>query len=280
MTRYSALKQVLAAAATLGALLSLMPGAQAQHPTYTMSLAELVDANHRRPADIARNDWRNPVETLEFFGLERDMTVIEILPATGWYADIIAPYVADQGKYYAAHFSPNATAAYMPRILRMWEEKVAADPALYGRITTRHLNPPHEVAIAPAESADLALTFRNVHNWIMAGQENEFFDSFYAALKPGGVLGVVEHRAPAGSGMEVMRTTGYVTEDYVKELAARAGFEFVDSAEINANPKDGTVYPQGVWTLPPTLRLGEQDKEKYLAIGESDRMTLKFRKPQ
>ena len=245
-----------------------------------LTLEDLITGEHRSDANIARNPSRNPIETLEFFGLEADTTVIEILPSRGWYTEIIAPYVRDHGKYYAAHFSPNASASYMPPNLRNFEEKIADNPELYGRITVRHLNPPHEVVIAPPESADMALTFRNVHNWIMAGQEHEFFAAFYAALKPGGVLGVVEHRAKPGASMEVMETSGYVTEAYVKEVAAAAGFEFVAASEINANPKDPTVHPQGVWTLPPNFRLGDQDRAKYAAIGESDRMTLKFIKPQ
>jgi predicted methyltransferase len=243
------------------------------------TLADWAQGEHRNETNRARNQFRHPVETLEFFGLSADMTVIEILPSTGWYTEIMAPYLRDHGKYYAAHFSPNASASYMPRILSGFEEKITADPDLYGKITVRHLNPPHEVAIAPPGSADMALTFRNVHNWIMAGQEHEFFASFYAALKPGGVLGVVEHRAKADAGMDVMRTSGYVTEAYVKEVAAAAGFEFVASTEINANSKDPTVHPEGVWTLAPNYRLGDVDRAKYDAIGESDRMTLKFVKP-
>ncbi len=243
------------------------------------SLAEIAEGDHRSESNILRNEFRHPVATLEFFGLEADMTLIEILPSTGWYTEIIAPYMRDHGKLYAAHFSPNASAAYMPRTLEMFEDKISADPENYGKIITRHLNPPHEVAIAPPESADMALTFRNVHNWIMAGQEHEFFASFYTALKPGGILGVVEHRALPDAGMEVMRSSGYVTEAYVKEIAAAAGFEFVESSEINANPKDPTVHPEGVWTLPPNYRMGDQDRAKYTDIGESDRMTLKFRKP-
>jgi predicted methyltransferase len=243
------------------------------------TLADWAQGEHRNETNRARNQFRHPVETLEFFGLSADMTVIEILPSTGWYTEIMAPYLRDHGKYYAAHFSPNASASYMPSILGGFEEKITADPDLYGKITVRHLNPPHEVAIAPPGSADMALTFRNVHNWIMAGQEHEFFASFYAALKPGGVLGVVEHRAKADAGMDVMRTSGYVTEAYVKEVAAAAGFEFVASTEINANAKDPTVHPEGVWTLAPNYRLGDEDRAKYDAIGESDRMTLKFVKP-
>lgn len=244
-----------------------------------LTLEELAVGSHRSATNIARNEFRHPVETLQFFGLRADMTVIEILPSTGWYTEIVAPFVRDHGKYYAAHFSPNASASYMPPNLQAFEEKITADPELYGKITVRHLNPPHEVAIAPAASADLAMTFRNVHNWIMAGQEHEFFAAFYAALKPGGVLGVVEHRAKPDAGMDVMRTTGYVTEQYVIEVATAAGFELVDKSEINANPKDSTVHPEGVWTLAPNYRLGDVDRAKYAAIGESDRMTLKFVKP-
>ena len=243
------------------------------------TLTQWAEGEHRSESNRVRNESRNPVETLDFFGLAANMTVIEILPSRGWYTEIMAPYLRDHGKYYAAHFSPNASASYMPPNLRNFEEKITAEPDLYGKITVRHLNPPNEVAIAPAESADMALTFRNVHNWIMAGQEHEYFATFYTALKPGGVLGVVEHRAKPDAGMDVMRTSGYVTEAYVREVAAAAGFEFAGSSELNANPKDPTVHPEGVWTLPPNYRMGDVDRDKYMAIGESDRMTLKFVKP-
>ena len=243
------------------------------------TLNQWAEGEHRSESNRVRNESRNPVETLDFFGLAANMTVIEILPSRGWYTEIMAPYLRDHGKYYAAHFSPNASASYMPPNLRNFEEKITAEPDLYGKITVRHLNPPNEVAIAPAESADMALTFRNVHNWIMAGQEHEYFATFYTALKPGGGLGVVEHRAKPDAGMGVMRTSGYVTEAYVREVAAAAGFEFAGSSELNANPKDPTVHPEGVWTLPPNYRMGDVDRDKYMAIGESDRMTLKFVKP-
>ncbi|MDD9888974.1 MAG: methyltransferase [Gammaproteobacteria bacterium] len=250
------------------------------HGEAELTLEALINGHHRSDVNIARNGPRHPVETLEFFGLEKDMTVIEILPAGGWYTEIIAPYVAEEGKFYAAHFSPNSALPYAPRSLQGFEKKITDNPEIYGKITVRHIDPPHEVRIAPPESADLAMTFRNVHNWIMAGQELEYFETFYAALKPGGILGVVEHRALPGSSMEVMETTGYVTQDYVIEIAEKAGFVFVASSEINANSKDLTEYPAGVWTLPPTYRLGEENRDQYTAIGESDRMTLKFRKPQ
>lgn len=263
----------------LSAVIFLSAPLYADHHGEKKSLAQLAESDHRSAANISRNSARHPVETLEFFGLKPDMTVIEILPGGGWYSELLAPYLKDEGRYYAAHFSPNSSVGYMPRSLGRFEEKLIANPEAYGKTIVRHLNPPHETAIAPPASADMAMTFRNVHNWIMADQQNEFFDAFYAALKPGGILGVVEHRAKPDSSMEVMQTTGYVTEAYVKELAAAAGFEFVGASEINANPKDQTVYPEGVWTLPPTYQMGEENKAQYTAIGESDRMTLKFIKP-
>ena len=250
------------------------------HLEEVFSLEAISNGPHRSDSNKARNDSRHPIATLEFFGLQKDMTVVEILPATGWYTEIIAPYVAAEGKLYAAHFSPNSALTYAARSLEGFEEKVAGNPEIYGKVTIRHIDPPYEVIIAPPASADLAMTFRNVHNWIMAGQELEYFETFYAALKPGGILGVVEHRALPGSNMEIMETTGYVTEAYVIEIAEKAGFEFVASSEINANPNDLTDYPAGVWTLPPSYRLGDDDRDEYTAIGESDRMTLKFRKPE
>lgn len=243
-------------------------------------LREISEGAHRSAANIARNDARHPVETLDFFGLKSGMTVIEILPGGGWYSEILAPFLKGNGTYYAAHFSPNSHLSYQPPMLQQFRDRVTGNPEIYGETIITQLYPPNETAIAPPGSADLALTFRNVHNWVMAGTQKEHFAAFYTALKPGGILGVSEHRAPAGSSMEFMQTTGYVSEDYVTQLATEAGFEFVASSEINANPLDTKDYAEGVWTLPPTLRMGEQDKEKYLAIGESDRMTLKFRKPE
>lgn len=243
-------------------------------------LQALSIGDHRSAANIARNEARNPVETLQFFGLTPGQTVIEILPGGGWYTEIIAPFLKGNGTFYGAHFSPESSLSYQPPILQQFLQKVADEPEHYSEVIVTRLNPPSEVDIAPAGAADLALTFRNVHNWIMADTQHEHFAAFYNALKPGGVLGVVEHRAPEGSSMEFMSTSGYVTQDYVIELAQEAGFEFVASSEINANPRDTKNHARGVWTLPPTFRLGDQDRETYAAIGESDRMTLKFRKPE
>lgn len=241
------------------------------------TLEALITSAHRSPENIARNGARHPMETLEFFGLQPDMTVLEILPALGWYTEILAPYLAEKGRLYVAHFSPNGVEPYMPKVLGMFEDRMVREPELFGKVTVRHINPPREVSITPPGVTDLAMTFRNVHNWIMADQEHEYFSAFFQALKPGGVLGVVEHRARPGADMNSMRTTGYVTEAYVREIAERAGFVFEAASEINANPKDTKDHPKGVWSLPPFLQSG--DEARYRAIGESDRMTVKFRKP-
>jgi predicted methyltransferase len=239
------------------------------------ALEALITAAHRSPDNIARNAARHPVETLDFFGLQPDMTVLEILPASGWYTEILAPYLAAKGRLYVAHFSPDGILPYMPQVLEMFEKRMNREPEIFAKITVRHINPPKEISVTPPGTADLALTFRNVHNWIMADQENEYFAAFFQALKPGGVLGVVEHRAKPEASMDSMHKTGYVTEAYVKQIAESAGFVFEAASEINANPKDATDHPDGVWSLPPFLRGGEE----YLRIGESDRMTLRFLKP-
>jgi len=240
-------------------------------------LQALLTASHRSARHIARNEARHPVETLTFFGLQPSMTVLEVLPAFGWYTEILAPYLADHGRLYVAHFSPDGVGDYMPAVLGKFEDRMHQEPEIFGKVTVRHINPPGETTIAPPGTIDLVLTFRNVHNWIMANQEHEYFASFFKALKPGGVLGVVEHRAKPGASMESMRATAYVTENYTKDIAQQAGFAFEAASEINANPRDTADHPDGAWSLPPFLRSG--DKDKYMAIGESDRMTLKFRKP-
>jgi predicted methyltransferase len=240
------------------------------------TLEALVSGKQRSKQNIARNAARHPIETLQFFGLRPELTVLEILPALGWYTEILAPYLAERGRLYVAHFSPDGLMPYMPKVLEMFEERIAREPELFGRVIVRHINPPKEVSIAPAGTIDLAMTFRNVHNWVMADQEHDYFAAFFRALKPGGVLGVVDHRAKPGADMDSMHKTGYVTEAYVKEIAQRAGFVLEDSSEINANPKDTADHPHGVWSIAPFSRSSD---EKHKAIGESDRMTLKFRKP-
>ena len=247
-------------------------------------LASAVALDSRTPEYAARDVYRHPTETLAFFGLRPDMTVVEISPgAGGWYTEILAPLLRNNGKLYAAHFNADSSSAYYRDSLDAFLTKVNATPDVYDQLTVTTFDPPEYMAIAPANSADLVLTFRNAHNWYMRGGGDErvisAFTAMYQALKPGGILGVVEHRLPADRPLSDQEASGYMSQDYVIDMATQAGFEFVASAEINANPKDTADHPQGVWSLPPSLRMGEESRDHYLAIGESDRMTLKFRKP-
>lgn len=242
-------------------------------------LERIVAGEHRSEAHRARDIWRNPVETLLWFGLREDMTVVEITPGGGWYTEILAPFLKDGGRYIAAGFDPESGTPFMREGARRFQAKLDADPELYARAEVTVLAPPEKTEIAPAGSADMVLTFRNVHNWMAAGTADEVFAAMYRALRPGGILGVVEHRGEPGTEQDPRARRGYVTEEYVIGLARRAGFELDDRSDINANPKDTRDHPEGVWTLPPTLALGDQDRDRYVAIGESDRMTLRFRKP-
>lgn len=246
----------------------------------TAKLKAVIAGNHRAEADKARDQYRRPLETLTWFGIKDDMTVVEIWPAGGWYTDILAPFLKDRGMYYAAGFDPAGESEFRRTSMQKFNEKLAANAELFGKPKVTVLAPPTTMDIAPEGSADMVLTFRNVHNWMAAGQAEAVFQAMYKALKPGGILGVVEHRGDPNAPQDPKAASGYVREDHVIKLAEDAGFKLVDRSEINANPKDTKDYAQGVWTLPPVLRLKEVDKEKYLAIGESDRMTLKFVKPE
>jgi predicted methyltransferase len=244
-------------------------------------LDEILASSHRDPKNAARDQYRHPKETLLFFGIRPDMTVVEVWPSAGWYTEILAPLLKDQGKYYAAWYATQAkgTPDFMREREKDYQAMLAGRPELYGKVVKTSLMAPDFVEPAPKGSADMVLTFRNVHNWAKAGNADAMFKIFYDTLKPGGILGVTDHRANAGTPFEQQIATGYMTEEYVISTAEKAGFKLVAKSEINANPKDTKDHPKGVWTLPPTLRLGDQDREKYLAIGESDRMTLKFVKP-
>lgn len=236
----------------------------------------------RSEQNKARDDWRHPRETLEFFGLKEGMTVVELSPGGGWYTEILAPLVADNGKLYAAHFGLNAGAAYFRNSLGQFLQKLAADDELYGPVVVTQLQPPEHTAIAPAGSADLVLAFRNVHSWLRGDSLEATLQAAHKALKPGGVLGIVQHRAGEDADPDVatMGRTGYVSQDYLVEVAAAAGFELEASSDINANPRDTADHADGVWALPPSLRGGDKNREAMLAIGESDRMTLKFVKAE
>ncbi len=225
-----------------------------------------------------RDVYRHPFETLKFFGLKPGMTVVEIWPGGGWYSDIIAPYVKKHGKYYAAGRNQDTGNERILASIKRYDAKLQARPDLFGGVIVTQLSQ-KKTNIAPPGSADLVLTFRNIHNWMKFGFERTVFEAMFKALKPGGVLGVVEHREDRDEFPDPQTLSGYAQEQQVKDMAAVVGFEFVAASQINANPKDTRKHPKGVWTLPPTLRLKDQDREKYLAIGESDRMTLMFRIP-
>lgn len=246
------------------------------------ALAKAIADPSRTAEFKARDRYRHPQATLEFFGLKPDQTVVEIWPSSGWYTEILAPYLHDHGRYYAAGAAaslPDASAG-TKKAVATFQAKLDADPARYGKVVVTEFKPPLRTAICPPGTADLVLTFRNVHNWILGGYEQDAFNAFYAALKPGGTLGVVEHRAKPGTTIDGTKKSGYTNESYIKALAANAGFKFVAESHVNDNPKDTKDYPEGVWTLPPVLTLKDQDRDKYLAIGESDRATLKFVKPR
>ena len=251
--------------------------ADAQDP-----LAAAIASPSRTPKFAVRDQYRHPLETLRFFGVRPNQTVVEIWPGRGWYMEILAPYLRDQGKYYAAIEAPDAPGASKEAKddAALLRKRIADDPSHLGKVVVTEFRPPQLTEICPPGTADVVLTFRNVHNWVETGDQQARFNAFFKALKPGGVLGVVEHRAKPDTGLEEMRKSGYVDETYVKSLAGTAGFRFEGESPVNNNPKDTKDYPRGVWTLPPTLALGDKDRDKYLAIGESDRMTLKFVKPR
>ncbi|MFW6051778.1 MAG: class I SAM-dependent methyltransferase [Myxococcota bacterium] len=236
-----------------------------------------VAGSHRSEENRARDRYRHPVETLKLFGLEPDMTVVEMLPGRGWYTEILAPVLREEGRLIAAIPDPEAE-GYVGRIAREYrDEFLRSHPEVYDRVETVVFSPPDEVRLGPPESADMVVTFRSAHNWVRRTDPKVVFEAMAEVLEPGGILGFVQHRAPEGADPEEWAEKGYLPEAYVIELAEEAGLELVERSEINANPKDTKDHPEGVWSLPPSLREGPEPK--YQEIGESDRMTLVFRKP-
>ena len=260
-------------------ILSLLCFAFPLQGAWAMDLEDIIAGPQRAEDNRKRDEFRHPVETLRFFQVAPEMTVVEVWPGMGWYTEILAPYLKDSGKLYAAHFVASSEVPYFNKIRGEFSAKLAADPDNYGGVEVVELNPGRSLLAIADGSADRVLTFRNVHNWLRDNSEQKAFELFFKALKPGGMLGVVEHRAPQDKDRQWMLDNGYVTEAYVIELAENAGFTLVERSDINSNPSDNAEHPSGVWSLPPTLRLGDTDREKYLAIGESDRMTLLFAKP-
>ena len=239
---------------------------------FSHDLERAVTSEERDPKNAARDSSRHPLETLSFFGIKSDMTIVELSPGGGWYTEILANFLHEPGKLIAAHFDPNSERAYYKRSRANFEKKMSAN-SMFDTVEMVAINS----NLAEPNTVDAVLTFRNLHNWLGSDMDLIFSNS-YKALKPGGIFGVVEHRAKSGTSMEAMKKSGYVSEEHAIEIAKKHGFKLVAKSEINANPKDSTDHPGGVWTLPPNLRLKDVDREKYLEIGESDRMTLLFKK--
>jgi len=253
------------------------------------TLDEILAGPQRDPANAARDVYRHPKEVLEFFGVKPDSTVVEVWPGGGWWIEILGPYLRDKGVYYAAGVATTLpdTSENQLKSQRALADKLAGSP-LYDHVVLTELGVPGRTVMAPPGKADFVLTFRNVHNWLAGGYAQEMFNAFAVALKPGGVLGVEEHRAKPGTTIEQMKKTGYMTEEYVIGLAKQAGLALDGKSQVNANPKDTADHPGGVWSLPPNLRTcqpmpdGPQKDAcvaEYRAIGESDRMILRFKKP-
>ncbi len=276
---FNARLQIIVALGILLALLLHPVSSRADQSNIELAdLQKIIAGDHRAKRNSARDVYRHPFETLKFFGLKPGMTVVEIWPGGGWYSDILAPFVKNKGKYYAAGRNQDTSNKRILASIKRYDAKLQARPDLFGAVVVTQLSQ-KKTNIAPAGTADMVLTFRNIHNWVKFGFERTVFEAMFKALKPGGVLGVVEHREDPDEFPDPQTLSGYVQEQQVKDMAADVGFEFVVASQVNANSKDTRKHPKGVWTLPPTLRLKDLDREKYLLIGESDRMTLMFRKP-
>ncbi len=258
-------------------LLALVAALPARAETVDPGLQKAVDAPLRSAKNRARDVYRHPGEMLTFFGVKPDSVVVEIDPgAAGYWTEILAPYLKEKGRYIAANPEPVTDEA--KRGAEGFAAKIAGDPSAYGKVETSVFGADRHPIAAPG-SADFVLTFRNLHNWMKRGEAEASLKAFYAALKPGGVLGIEDHRGLETVPQDPLAKSGYVRQDYAVKLIEGVGFKFAGASEVNANPRDTKDYPKGVWTLPPTYRLKDVDRAKYQAIGESDRFTLKFVKP-
>ena len=284
MNKFARLGSSLAAVALAAVSVSYSLETVAQTDAATSAAIDVALAGaHRSERNKARDRFRHPKETLTFFGLRQDMTVVEIWPGGGWYTEVLAPVLKGKGKLYAAQYGPNPAFDYQREENAALKDKAAKNPGVFGEVQFTGLWAPNELTIAPASTADLVVTFRNVHNWLAPDYKQDpatLFGAFFKALKPGGILGIVDHRWPDPKTEDPKAANGYVSEERVISLAKAAGFELVGSSAVNRNPKDTHDHKNGVWTLLPDLSVPQgEDKQKYIDIGESDRMTLKFRKP-
>jgi predicted methyltransferase len=244
----------------------------------TDALTKILAGEQRSEENRARDVYRHPKPTLLFFGIRPQMSVLEVWPEPGWYTEVIAPLLREHGKYYAAVIAPDPASSYVTKRLAGYQEKLASRPDLYDKVAVVTL-PRDGSDVVPAGTLDMVVSFRNLHNWMSNGDAAQVFATLYKALKPGGILGIVEHRGNPAVPQDPKAKSGYVNEDFAIKLIEAQGFRLVATSQINDNPKDTKDYEQGVWTLPPSYRLGAKDHDKYAAIGESDRMTLRFVKP-
>lgn len=261
-----------------GALLAAACATYSTRQETSQALDRILAGAQRSEENRARDRYRHPKQTLLFFGIRPEMSVLEVWPEPGWYTEVLAPLLADKGKYYAGVIAPDPKSQYITRRLDDFSRKLAAHPEIYGKVAVVTF-PLDGSDVVPAGTLDMVLTFRNIHNWMGRDSAARAFATMYRALKPGGVLGVVEHRGNPAVPQDRQAKSGYVNEDYAIKLIEAQGFRLEASSQVNANPRDTKDYEQGVWTLPPTYRLGDKDRDKYAAIGESDRFTLKFVKP-
>jgi len=260
---------------------ALLLGACATYSTRqstSQALDRILAGDWRSEESRARDRYRHPKATLLFFGIRPEMSVLEVWPEPGWYTEVLAPLLADKGSYYAGVIPPDPHSQYIGKRLDEYRRKLASRPEIYGHVQVVSFVT-DGTDVVPPGTLDMVLTFRNIHNWMARDQAAGAFAAMYRALKPGGVLGVTEHRGNPAVPQDPQAKSGYVNEDYAIKLIEAAGFRLVASSQVNANPRDTKDYEQGVWTLPPTYRLGARDHDKYAAIGESDRFTLKFVKP-
>ncbi|HEY2276469.1 MAG TPA: hypothetical protein VGH61_13270 [Steroidobacteraceae bacterium] len=261
-----------------GALLGVACATYSTRQATSQALDRILAGEQRSEENRARDRYRHPKATLLFFGIRPEMSVLEVWPEPGWYTEVLAPLLADKGKYYAGVISPDPRSDYITHRLDDYRHKLAARPEIYGQVAVVTF-PLDGSDVVPPGTLDMVLTFRNIHNWMARDEAAQAFATMYRALKPGGVLGVAEHRGNPAVPQDPKAKSGYVNEDYAIKLIEAQGFRLEASSQVNANPKDTRDYEQGVWTLPPTYRLGGKDRDKYAAIGESDRFTLKFVKP-
>ncbi len=252
-------------------------------PATVTALGAALAGDHRSADNKARDPYRHPEQTLLFFGLRQDMTVVELWPGGGgWFTEVLAPVLRERGKLIVTNFDTSGPAdSYQTKNGNKYKDKLAANPAVYDKVEVVTFKDPKALSLAPDGTVDMVLTFRNSHGWVEDGIEADIYGAAFKALKSGGVLGVEQHRANPGPVADAKKQaeTGYLPEEWLVERIESFGFKLAGKSEVNANPKDTKDYAKGVWALPPALQNGETDKAKYQAIGESDRMTLKFVKP-